>query len=285
MFCTNCGNKVNDEALFCIHCGTKIKRQEDVKSAEQVQPLINMQQNTQPVINMQQNTQPLINMQQNTQPVKEVLPEKLQERTRIIPLTIISILFSILAIAAAVSEMIDGSGEISDIAKLIIISVTSAVLIVSAVSDSRFISVLKGNMLTIFLIADIVFVGFSSVKYAIETMGTDASKLAKSFDVSEGLIMAYLVSVIVWIVGMYIFFIIDMIRAYIGTGKIKILTLFFGCVAALGVIMQMILMAVVQGSITVYFGFIPINTVYACMILGAVFGVASKKTKKSSDMA
>ena len=318
MYCTNCGGKVNDDALFCTNCGTKIKRvsvtetmtEKEIKTnipvKNQIPEAVPVERPVQEVDFIREDVvkeekEEVIPVSISIQPVPPApmdigiseninnnrfqynnsgnieAYEPVKERNIIIPLAVFSIIFSILTIGAAVIEMLDGSSGMSDVAYLIEVSIAAVIILVFAVTDIRTVSFLKGIALLIFMVSDIIFVSFSSVKYSIETLNNGTGIIAEYFNVSEGLVMAYMVTVIVWFASMYIFIAADAIRAFIGTKKAKIVTLFFGYIGLLAVIMQIIFKLIIEGKVEMYLGFLPVNFTYIFFLLAVMLGISSKK--------
>lgn len=207
----------------------------------------------------------------------EEAEQNVKQKSTIIPLAVFSVIFAVLTIAAAVIEMLDGSSEISDVARLIELSIASVIVLIFAVTNIKTVSTLKGIALIIFMVSDIIFVGFSSVEYAIDALGNGVKSMAKYFDVSEGIISAYMVTIIVWFVSMYIFFMADAIRAFINTRKAKTITLLFGYISLLAVIMQILSKLIIEGEIKLYLGFMPMNLTYIFFLIAVMLGISSKK--------
>ncbi len=315
MYCTKCGNKLLDEALFCTNCGAKIQRtavtqtmterevqtaipvgnempkevpaeRPDMEVANQNQSIVVAQKEEVVPVNISiqqmpagmdnaigqnQRMQVNYNMAGNIEGMPAI-----KEKNTIKPLAILSIIFSVFAIVSAVIEMIDVTSDMKDISRLLIISMASIMVILYAVMNNKTVSCVKGNALIFVFIADVIFVGFRSIKYAVENLD-NVSRIARSFDVSEGLISTYLVTIIVWFMSMYIFLITDSIRAIVGTVKVKIITLFFGYIAVLAVIMQMIFKLIIEDEIVLLCGFLPVNITYVIFLLAVMFGISSKK--------
>ena len=215
MFCTNCGHKLYDDAVFCSYCGIKLHKEENeaavsvsapmIKPESQVGPADNENRQVatvealpnkaaeegvvpvnilvQPVPDSietkeeEKNTAKIEDndsgqnipyenqqyLQQEPEPVAEVKENK---KKNIFAFSILSVLFAVFTIAASVFEMLDASSELSDVARLIEISITSVILIVFAFLNYRTVSVLKSIALVITMAADIIFIGYSSIEYA-----------------------------------------------------------------------------------------------------------------------
>lgn len=309
MFCTNCGTKLNDDALFCTNCGARVN---DVPEAVPVtrpaaEPVKYEDKNEQVAVMMQSpaavtskevvplniSIQPVpntVNAQQLTNdkpqytniPYSEpdTLPQVQKQKKTIIPLAVLSLIFALLTIGAAIAEMLDDASGVQDIARLIEMMISVVVIIIYAFSNNRTVSVLKGIALSILLISDIIFVGYSSIKYAIDSFGSDITILAILKDVNEETVTAYFISILVWCGSMYIFFIIDAIRSFAGARGAKTITLFFGYIAILGIIVQMVLKMIIDGELSLILGFVPVNLIYIFLILTIAFGISAKKKIK-----
>lgn len=329
MFCTNCGNKVNDDAVFCTNCGFKLHREETpileanpiVKPDSQIKTIDNENQTVAPVPKLpeqpaEEEVVPVNIMVQpvpDTTPVNEIpkqtdgiegnsstsyIPYENQqyvqmqmqqpgaivkEKKNIIVFSVLSVIFALLTIAASVFEMLDDVSEIQDIARLIEVSITSIILIVYAFSNNRTVFVLKGIAVSIAMIADIVFVGFSSVKYSIESVTSDADITLISIVSGQDkwIVAAYFISMLAWFGAMYIFFIIDAIRGFVGTRKVKTFTLFFGFVSVAAIVANIVFRAIIEDSVTLYYDVVPMNLGYVFLILTMCFGIIGKKRLKN----
>lgn len=327
MFCTNCGSKVNDDAVFCINCGFKLYRQEqevspiasqnsqisstsaEIKNVAPImeQPVKSVEEEVVPVNIMVQpvpdtmgvneipkqtegigdGQSPRFMSYENQQYVQMQQAETVVfEKKNIIAFSILSVIFSLLTIAASVFEMIDDVSKVQDIARIIEIYITAIILIIYAFANNRTVSVLKGIAVTIAMVADIIFVGFSSIKYSIESLTSDSiiKGLSLVSNKDEWIIYAYFISMLTWLGAMYIFFIIDAIRGFIGTRRIKTFTLFFGFVAVAGIVSNIIFKAVIENRVALYSDIVPVNLSYVFLVLAMCFGITGKKKLKKNKI-
>ena len=211
--------------------------------------------------------------------------EDVNEKKNIIAFSVLSVIFALFTIAASVFEMLDARSEMQDIARLIEISITAIILIVYAFLNNRTVSVLKGIAVVIAMAADIIFVGFSSIQYSIESLTSSFTvhRLSIGNGKEEWIIAAFFISMLVWFGAMYIFFIIDAIRSFIGTRNIKTFTLFFGFVAAVAIVANIIFRAIIEDSVTLYLEIVPMNLGYVFLILTMCFGFMEKKKLKNKE--
>ncbi len=69
MFCTNCGNKVEDSAIFCTKCGTPTEQnQANVSTPVTIEPVISSPSIAEPVISSPGIVEPVINSPGNAEP-------------------------------------------------------------------------------------------------------------------------------------------------------------------------------------------------------------------------
>lgn len=330
MFCTNCGNQVDENAVFCTNCGFKLYK-EEVTQIPEAEPVIRPESQVSTFNNENQSVanvtqQPVKSPDEEVvpvnimvQPVPDTTAEReipkqtaainggngasfvpynnpqyvqmqqpvsaIKEKKNIIAFSILSVLFALLTIAASVFEMLDDVSEIQDVVRLIELSITSIILIVYAFTNDRTVSVLKGIAVAIAMVADAVFIGASSIKYSIESITNDntITLLSKGSGKDEWVIMAFFISMLVWFGAMYIFFIIDAIRGFTGTRRIKTFVLFFGFIAVIGVIANIIFRAIIEDGIVLYSDIVPMNIIYVFFILTMCFGIIGKKNLKKQQ--
>lgn len=330
MFCTNCGNKVNDDAVFCTNCGFKLYKEEKEAQIPEASPVIrpNFQvggnDNTakevanQAKLPSQKEEEEVVPVNIMVQPVPDTMPvneipkktdeingsstayvpygnqqyvqmqnfaQEVKVRKNIIAFSVLSVIFSLLTIAASVFEMLDDVSEIQDIARLIEVCITSIILIIYAFSNNRTVSVLKGIAVAVTMAADIIFVGYSSVKYCINSLtGNNAIRvLSLASGEKEWVITAFFISMLAWFGEMYIFFIIEAIRGFAGARGAKTITLFFGFVAAAALIANIVFRSIIEGM-TLYYDVVPMNLGYVFLILTMCFGIIGKKRLKKQSL-
>ena len=202
----------------------------------------------------------------------------------IMAFSVISAIFAVLTIVASVFEMLDNVFEISEIARLIEVSITAVILIVFAFLNNRTASVLKGIAVFITMVADIVFVGWSSIMYCVESLTDNTiERLSMGFGKEEWAIAVFFISMLVWLGAMYIFFIIDSVRSFAGTGDMKILALFFGFAAAAALVVNIVFRALIEDGVTLYYDIVPMNAGYVFLILAVFFGIIGKKKLKKQE--
>lgn len=331
MFCTNCGHKLYDDAVFCSYCGIKLHKEENEAAVSVSAPMIKPESQVGPADNENRQVatvealpdkaseegvvpvnilvQPVPDsietkeeekdtvkiedndvrqnipyenqqyLQQEPEPVAEVKENK---KKNIFAFSVLSVLFAVLTIAASVFEMLDVSSELSDVARLIEISITSVILIVFAFLNYRTVSVLKSIALVITMAADIIFIGYSSIEYCVESLigSMTIERLSSRHGVEEWIVAAFFISMLVWFGMMYIFFIIDAIRGFMGTRGIKTLTLFFGFAAGMAAAANIVFRAVIEDGVTLYYDIIPMNIGYVFLILAICFGIIGKRRLK-----
>lgn len=326
MFCTNCGNQVDESAVFCTNCGFKLYK-EEVTQIPEAEPVIRPESQVrtyngeeqqvsnvmkEPVKSSEEEVVPVNIMVQpvpdtaaekeipkqtgainggndtpffpynNPQYIQMQQPAAIKEKKNIISFSILSVIFALLTIAASVFEMLDDVSEIQDVARLIELSITSVILIIYVFANDRTVSVLKGIAVAIAMVADAVFIGDSSIKYSIESLTDEKTitLLSKASGNGEWVVMAFFISMLVWFGAMYIFFLIDAIRGFVGTRKIKTFVLFFGFIAVIGVIFNMIFRAIIEDGIVLYSDIVPMNIGYVFFVLTMCFGIIGKKNLK-----
>lgn len=211
--------------------------------------------------------------------------ETTQEKKNIFAFSVISAVFAVLTIAASVFEMLDNVFVIEDTLRLIEISITAIILIAYAFTNYRTISVLKGIAVIIALVADIIFVGYSSIEYGIESLLSNnmIERLSARYVIEEWVVAAFFISLLLWFVIMYIFFIVDAIRGFMGTRKLKAVTLLLGFMAASAVVANIVFRSIIEGDVTLYYDIVPMNSVYAFLILSMCFGIIGKKKLKTEE--
>lgn len=311
MLCINCGVELNDDVMFCTKCGVKIQgtavKAEPKNSIPEAMPVLNHIPEAVPVLRPDQEVMrekkeiavensEVIPVNISIQPIPVAKPKEIEDNLNVISgpvsffiattksndimlLKIFSIIFSVLTIGAAIIGMLDKSSSKAYIASMIIIIITSIVFLLSNIKP---ISILKGIALLILLVSDVIFIGYDSIKYSISTFGEKASEIAASNNVIEELIVAYLISCLVWFVFMYLFFVIDMMRSFTCTRKFKVITLFIGYISMLAVILQITLRFFIESDVETLLGFLPMNLVYVFLLLSIMFGISSKKKASTS---
>lgn len=332
MFCTNCGRKLNDDAIFCSYCGIKLHKEENESPVLETAPMIQPDSSIDSIDNENHQVASVSRLPDNVsdegvipvnimvQPVPDAIETKeeqkkteeiedknsrqyvpyeeqqylqqeqqpiaeIKEKKNIMGFSVLSVIFAVLTIAASVFEMLDDVSELSDVARLIEVSITSIILIVYAFLNYKTVSVLKGIAIVITMAADIIFVGYSSIEYCIESLtgSMTLERLSIRHDTEEWIIAAFFISMLVWFGAMYIFFIIDAIRGFMGTRKIKTLTLFFGFVSAAALITNIVFRAIIEDNITLYYDIVPMNLGYVFLILAMCFGIIGKRRLKKHE--
>lgn len=329
MFCTNCGNRVNDDAVFCTNCGFKLHREETaiqeaspiIKPDSQLKTIDNENKEPAPAVKLpeQPKEEEVVPVNIMVQPVPDVMPVNeitkqtdgiegngstsfipsdnqqyvqmqmqqpaavVKEKKNIVAFSVLSVIFALLTLAASVFEMLDDVSKIQDIVRLIEVSITAIILIVYAFSNNRTVSVLKGIAVAVAMVADIIFVGFSSIKYSIETLTSDTALkiLSIGSGKDEWIITAFFISMLVWFGAMYIFFVIDAIRGFAGTRKVKTFTLFFGFAAVAAIAANIVFRAIIEDSVALYYDVVPMNLGYVFFVLTMCFGIIGKKRLKN----
>ncbi len=308
MFCTNCGNNIEDDAVFCIHCGQKIVTEIQKKQTEEVsvfdysdrtpavkfmEPAVTKKEEIVPVEIIEspmmdsrmfspigiQGTSPLgidTTAQTNqltgtSMPMIEMKANK--QKDSILPLKIISIIFSILTIAAAIVQVIyeaSNDGEIINIIWALSFAVVAITLVLFSVKNNVIISRVKGITFIMLIILDVVFVGFSTLKYSFNELFTSSLERNETI---------YMIVLIVMTISLYVYLLFDAIRSLVLAKGMKTLTVFVGYIPLLAVILQIVIKALNDNKIKLMMGFLPTNTIIALFLLASMFGVAARKRK------
>lgn len=305
VFCTKCGNKIQrqngepqvqmvkktvtatpvlnkiPEAVPVVRPVqeiTNVGGQLAAKNKEEVVPVnISIEPVTMPRMDIPQIDKIAPNQGYMTDNTAGAIGETKKTKTTILPFVILSLIFAALTVFAGACEIINVSSGVKDVALIIEIFILVIICVVYLFNNNKVVGTLKAIGLLFFIISDLVFVGFDSIKYGIDGITSNASIIIADLNnVSVSVVKAYFISILVWYGFLYLFCIVDGIRAVLYTRKAKLIAALPGIISIAGVVVSIVTRALIEGQVLTYF-LVPVNSVYIFLILTIVFGIMSKK--------
>jgi len=274
MFCTKCGTNLEAGEAFCTNCGAKNESFEQSNPMEQAPQMDSyMNQPMQQAPQMQPMNQQM-NQQMPYNPYVQQYaynPFEAEKKKNNMILCVMGCIFAILALVAQAVIFFEFT-KYDVYTKNVITSIIFMVLTVSYMvfmfTDNKIVSSIKGVLFLGFMGMHIFSNGFETLKQYFENF--DLLEFGSEY-------YFYAISLIIFYIAMYLFLLTDGIRGLFNLRGGKGFTLFVGYAALISSVVAIIVYSVIMEKLYLVKDFVPINSQYPLLFLGAIFGIAGKR--------